>query len=163
MLGSVVHTDQCAAEWGMGYTSHRQDWDGDASSAPGSGSGTKERDTRRHEQRLTQNIPPHGGDYVDFRSHTIVRAAANTMTAFHPGDLHGTTRLFRTLQEGICKVHQRSVVEAYRMSLEAPQGVASIVCPPTTISDDAGLHGGDDMEAAGEEEKGEEEMEISSE
>jgi hypothetical protein len=97
---SPPHRDDCELGWAFGFTVVRR-------SAGGEG-------------------PVCGGDYVDFISRVIARGAASSLTAFRPGDLHGTTPLINVVHAGLCQSSSKKALAAYQKALASKKGVVLV-------------------------------------
>ena len=95
-----AHWDNCVTQWAFGLTCSQEGITGS--------------------QHVTQSkhylIPPHGVDYVDFATLTIICVQARTLTAYQPQWMHGTTMGIRVFQHGICMTSSRHISDAKNIS-----------------------------------------------
>jgi hypothetical protein len=106
---SRAHTDQNESPWNFGFTFARE--------------AEEEPEDRMMTRGFVNKflVRPHGLDYVDFETKTIVRAAPNTMTGFQPKYMHGTTNGHRVRQFGAALPVSSHIVKALQESLTNKQ------------------------------------------
>lgn len=63
---------------------------------------------------LTATFPPHGLNFVDLPSRTVVHQDAGTLLIFQPRRMHGTTVGHRLAQHGVTTTSSERIVQAMR-------------------------------------------------
>lgn len=100
-----MHTDPSFTTWAASYTIRRYEY--------------PPPDPEHNTRHASKQIPAFGSDFVDFSARIIVRGASNTMMAFRPANLHGTTYSHRVDQYNVALTSTQRVLDAFEKALSA--------------------------------------------
>lgn len=99
-LYSWLHRDKSYTDWSLGFTARRIEH-------------PEPQQTRYNTRFSAKQIPPFGNDYVEYETRIIVRGKENSMTAFQPKFLHGSTVSYRVDQIGVCETATNRIKVAH--------------------------------------------------